>query len=106
MSRFLRAAVASILVALPMSASATDDAPTKVAAAERTRTFPAQKCRYALPGKDWSWVDPPPPNTLCMAENTRELAVVVTARPIPNSARGQPMLSSAEEFEKGFYGAA
>src|SRR5438067_13416437 len=58
MWRYLRLAMVSILAALPMTASAADPPPKaapNAAAAERTRTFAVQKCRYTLPGNDWTW---------------------------------------------------
>src|SRR5262245_48021724 len=44
--------------------------PSSLRADERTRTFPAQKCRYTLPDDDWSWLEDKSPN-LFMAINSK-----------------------------------
>ncbi len=67
-----------------------------MAAEEPTRTFPAQKCRYTLPGPDWSWADKQMPNMLFMAGNSSGFVVNLTYVSLP---KPEPL---NEQFVKGF----
>lgn len=45
------------------------------AAEETTLTFPMQKCRFTLPGPDWTWLDKQPPKVLFIAGNSKGLLI-------------------------------
>ncbi len=49
-----------------------------LAADEATRTFPALKCRYTLPGPDWSWLEAGSPSIHFMARNKTGFVVNMT----------------------------
>jgi hypothetical protein len=72
-----------------------------MAAEEAARTFPVQKCRFTLPGPDWTWIDKEVPNVLFMAGNTKgfviNLATVRTPDPVQIN---EPF---AKEFEESLY---
>ncbi len=50
-----------------------------------SRDFPEHKCRYALPGKDWSWMEPTPPNHLCLATNRKGFVLKVSFNEHPSA---------------------
>ena len=53
-------------------------------AGDNVKTFPSQKCRYTLPGNDWSWLDPKiVPNTICVARNSDGLVLMLSVIPVP-----------------------
>src|SRR5215472_5609227 len=71
---------ASTLVAMVMISTATAQppAPTPPKLDSNTREFPAQKCRYTLPGKDWFWVERQAPHSLYFAENYMGFVVTLS----------------------------
>ena len=72
-----------------------------VAGEDNTRTFPVAKCRYALPGPDWHWIDKRPPKVVFMAGNTKgfvlNLATMDMPTPVPLDEQ------FVKGFEKSFY---
>jgi hypothetical protein len=66
--------ILAILVS-PLTASARDP----------VKTFPVSQCRYTLPGKDWSWVQPVPRDVqaICVARNEDGLVVMLTVLHAP-----------------------
>ncbi len=72
-----------------------------MAAEETTRTFPAQKCRFTLPGPDWTWIDKQVPNLLFMAGNTK--GFVINPSTVSTPAPVQVDEQFAKGFEKSFY---
>jgi hypothetical protein len=89
-------------VALPVSVAflvAGVVAPLR--ADEPTRTFAEQKCRYTLPGPDWSWVDQQTPSVLFMANDARGYVVNLSFGRLPQpSTLNQSFVNG---FEKSFY---
>ena len=49
-----------------------------MAAEEPTRTFPAQKCRYTLPGQEWMWINKQLPNALFIAGNNDGFVITLS----------------------------
>jgi hypothetical protein len=79
--------------------------PTNLLAAdEATRTFPAQKCRYTLPGPDWTWSDEKAPNRIFLARDTK--GFVITLATLTQAAPVQVNEQFVQGFEKSFYKAA
>jgi hypothetical protein len=64
-------------------------------AEERTRSFPAQKCRYTLPGAEWNWIDKDVQKALFIASNSNAFGITLSA----TNCRA-PQVS--DEFMKGF----
>jgi hypothetical protein len=72
-----------------------------MAGEETVRTFPAQKCRFTLPGMGWTWIDKQAPNTLFMAENTKGFIITLSTVNAPTPERVDEQF--AKGFEKTFY---
>jgi hypothetical protein len=72
-----------------------------MAAEESTRTFPAQKCRFTLPGPDWTWIDKQVPNLLVMAGNTKGFVINLSTVSTPTPAQVDEQF--VKGFEKSFY---
>ena len=72
---------------------------------DRTREFPAYKCRYTLPGDDWAWHDATDvkksKDQVFKAHNRNGLVVVLACQ----TASGVDGLSKnfADVFENGYY---
>jgi hypothetical protein len=69
-----------------------------------TRVFPAHKCRYTLPGKDWFWVEQTASPVLFRAENFMGYAVALSAAPVPPHITLNQQF--AEKLEKEFFGSS
>jgi hypothetical protein len=100
MKRFLLTLVSSAFFALPSALLAAEQQPI---AQTPTREFPAENCRFTLPGKDWFWTSSPPQGMLCAAQNARGFTFLLGAFRPPNAGPSQPEFKSAEEYERGFY---
>jgi hypothetical protein len=72
-----------------------------MAADESTRTFTAQKCRFTLPGADWTWIDTPGPDLVFMARNTTGFVINLAAKSAPQPAQVDQQFVNG--FEKKFY---
>src|SRR5580700_10343063 len=89
----------TLLAILPETAAAAD---------ERTREFPAYKCRYTLPGEDWYWIDfaeakKPPKSIFTAGTKKKGLALTLTYDRATRAERMDQKFSVG--FEKGFYAA-
>src|SRR5579875_1879689 len=72
-----------------------------LAAEEPVRTFPAQRCRFKLPGPDWDWIDKELPNGLFMAGNSKGFVITLSISSTPAPIRVNEKF--AEEVEKTLY---
>jgi hypothetical protein len=68
---------------------------------EATRTFPAQKCRFTLPGPDWTWSDENAPNRIFLAKDKK--GFVITLAAVASPGRVQMNEQFARGFENDFY---
>ncbi len=70
------------------------------ASPDRTKEFTSEKCRYTLPGSDWSWQAAPAGATLCSASNKKGYVLTL---PVVKLQEPQHMDTNwAAEFEKGY----
>jgi hypothetical protein len=73
-----------------------------VSAADAVKTFPVSKCRYTLPGKGWSWVEPvPDASYVCVACHEDGLGFGLLVASAPTGARIDA--KAAAHFDKGAY---
>jgi hypothetical protein len=63
-----------------------------------TKTFPEKKCRYTLPGPDWTWVDVKAPDALCLARDDKGFVVTLSAL----AEKAAINDAFVRGFEKGF----
>jgi hypothetical protein len=93
-ARLSRLCLAPLLLALPAPGLAQ----------ERTREFPAQKCRYTLPAEGWEWLEPPRPEAVFMAGSRGEVAVTLICAPLPTpKPRHADWLKFVEGAKRGLY---
>jgi hypothetical protein len=72
-----------------------------VAGEEATRTFPAQNCRFTLPGPDWTWIDKQVPNVVFMARNSKGFVINLSTKSTPQPVQLDKQFVAG--FEKTFY---
>jgi hypothetical protein len=93
----------SRIMILPVLAVLTG--PVVASAADPVKTFPVSKCRYTLPGKDWSWVEPvPAAEFLCVAESRDGLTLMLMVLHAPTGSVVDADVSAG--FDEGFAAAA
>ena len=96
MSSWLRLCLLLSLLAMAFGS------PVRLTAAEEaTRTFPAQKCRFTLPGPDWSWSDEKAPNRVFLARSTKGFAITLATVKTPDPVQVNEQF--AKGFEESFY---
>ncbi len=94
---FMLLAVVTAILSMPIEKQAS----AASAPESQTRQFPAQKCQYTLPGKDWSWVDQNIPNVLFSARNSAGFVVGLGVMQVPQHL--QLDHHATDEIEKRFY---